>query len=325
MKKILAIITAAMLLVFAGCTKSNDAAVGGDKAPGQYGAFKVASLKGPTSMGIVKMMADNQNNSYEIFGTADEAVTKLTKNEIDIALVPANLAAVLYNKTEGKVQVAGINTLGVLYVIEKGDTVKSVADLKGKTIMSTGKGTTPEYATNYILSQNGIDPAKDLTIEYKSEAAQAANELIAGNGTIAVLPQPYVSTVLAKNPDMRIALNLTEEWDKVSSDSAMVTGVVLVRKEVAENRKDDLDAFLAEYKKSVDFVNSNVDEGAKLVAEKGIAAEAAAKAAIPYCNIVLIEGEEMKTKLGGYWKVLADQNPAAVGGKLPDEGIYYNK
>lgn len=328
MKRILAIFTAAMVLVFAGCAKNNNTAQGGNEGVNVAGissGFKVASLKGPTSMGIVKMMQDNKNNNYEMYGTADEAVAKLTKGEIDIALVPANLAAVLYNKTGGQVRVAGINTLGVLYIVEKGDSIKSVADLKGKTIVSTGKGTTPEYSLNYILSQNGIDPNKDVNVEYKSEATEAANEVIAGKEAVAVLPQPYVSTVLAKNSDLHIALNLTEEWNKVSSDSAMITGVVLVRKEVAESKGADLNVFLEEYKRSVDYVNGNVDDAAKLVAEQGIAAEEAAKNAIPYCNIVLIDGDEMKTKLLGYWQVLYNQNPASVGGKLPDEAICYAK
>ena len=207
MKKLLAFMSAFMLLALAGCNQTKDIMENQTSEYGQYQGFNVVSLKGPTSMGIVKMMNEAKNNNYEILGTADEAATKLVKGETDIALVPANLASILYNKTEGKVQIAGINTLGVLYIVEKGESIKSVADLKGKKLYSTGKGTTPEYALNYVLSKNGLNPETDVTIEYVSEASQAANEVIAGNADIAVLPQPYVATVMMKQQDLRIALD----------------------------------------------------------------------------------------------------------------------
>lgn len=317
MKKLLALVSAALLMCLAGCSTNN-----GTQGAKQYEALKIAGLKGPTTMGIVKMMEDNTNNTYEVLGTADEASVKIIKGEIDVALVPANLASVLYNKTQGQVQIAGINTLGVLYVLEKGNTVNSIADLKNKKIISTGKGTTPEYVLNYLLSKNGID---DADIEYKSEATEVAAELNSGKADIAVLPQPYVTSVIEKNADIRIALDLTQEWNKVDSSSALVTGVIVIRKEIAESRKADVKAFLAEYKSSVQYVNSNVDQAAALVAKQGITTEEIAIKAIPYCNIVLIEGEDMKSKLNGYLKVLYEQNPASVGGTLPDEGIYYSK
>lgn len=317
MKKLLALVSAALLMCLAGCSTNN-----GTQGAKQYEALKIAGLKGPTTMGIVKMMEDNTNNTYEVLGTADEASVKIIKGEIDVALVPANLASVLYNKTQGQIQIAGINTLGVLYVLEKGNTVNSIADLKGKKIISTGKGTTPEYVLNYLLRKNGID---DADIEYKSEATEVAAELNSGKADIAVLPQPYVTSVIEKNSEIRVALDLTQEWNKVDSSSALVTGVIVVRKEIAESRKADVNSFLAEYKSSVQYVNSNVDQAAALVAKQGITTEEVARKAIPYCNIVLIEGEDMKSKLNGYLKVLYEQNPASVGGTLPDEGIYYSK
>lgn len=316
MKKLLALVSAALLMCLAGCSTNN-----GTQGAKQYDALKIVGLKGPTTMGIVKMMEDNTSNTYEVLGTADEASVKIIKGEVDVALVPANLASVLYNKTQGQIQIAGINTLGVLYVLEKGNTVNSISDLKGKKVISTGKGTTPEYVLNYLLSKNGID---DVDVEYKSEATEVAAELNSGKADIAVLPQPYVTSVIDKNADIRIALDLTQEWNKVDSSSALVTGVIVIRKEIAETRKADIDAFLSEYKQSVEFVN-NDDEAAALVAKQGIATEEIARKAIPYCNIVLIEGEDMKSKLSGYLKVLYEQNPASVGGTLPDEGIYYSK
>ena len=181
--------------------------------------FRIASLKGPTTIGMVKLMNDAEEGmvkhdyQFEVYGTADEIVPKLVNGELDVALVPCNLASVLYNKTEGAVQVAAINTLGVIYVVESGDTVQSIEDLAGKTVYSTGKGTTPEFALNYVLNQNGIDPGKDVTIEYKSESTEIAAMLETADDTIAVLPQPYVTVVQMQNDKVRVALSLTEEWD----------------------------------------------------------------------------------------------------------------
>lgn len=291
--------------------------------------IRVGSLKGPTTMGIVKLMQDDENgasvNDYEftMSGTADEIVPLMVKGELDVALLPCNLASVLYNNTEGAVQVAGINTLGVLYVVEAGDAIQSVEDLRGKTIYSTGKGTTPEYGLNYVLSMNGIDPAKDVAIEFKSEATEVAAALTSGAAEIAVLPQPFVTAALAQNENLRVALSLTDEWAKVNEESAMLTGVAIVRKEFAEQNPEAIQAFLTEYAASTEYVNENVEEAAEWIAELGIVAKAQlAQKAIPACNIVMITGEEMKTKVSGYLSALYDQNPAAVGGELPDDAFY---
>lgn len=291
--------------------------------------IRVGSLKGPTTMGIVKLMQDDENgasvNDYEftMSGTADEIVPLMVKGELDVALLPCNLASVLYNNTEGAVQVAGINTLGVLYVVEAGDAIQSVEDLRGKTIYSTGKGSTPEYGLNYVLSMNGIDPAKDVTIEFKSEATEVAAALTSGAAEIAVLPQPFVTAALAQNENLRVALSLTDEWAKVNEESAMLTGVAIVRKEFAEQNPEAIQAFLTEYAASTEYVNENVEEAAEWIAELGIVAKAQlAQKAIPACNIVMITGEEMKTKVSGYLSALYDQNPAAVGGELPDDAFY---
>ena len=294
--------------------------------------IRVGSLKGPTTMGIVKLMQDDEAgisvNDYEftMSGTADEIVPKISNPanpELDIALIPCNLASVLYNKTQGGVQVAGINTLGVLYVVEVGESIQSVEDLRGKTIYSTGKGTTPEYGLNYVLSMNGIDPAKDVTVEFKSEATEVAAALASGAAEIAVLPQPFVTAALTQNENLRVALSLTDEWAKVSEDSAMLTGVAIVRKAFYEENPEAVQAFLTEYAASTEYVNANAAEAAEWIAELGIVAKAPlAQKAIPACNIVMISGEEMKTKVSGYLTALFEQNPAAVGGALPDEAFY---
>lgn len=293
--------------------------------------FRIAGLKGPTTMGMVKLMSDaeagetHQDYQVTMYGAADEVVPLLVKGDIDLAAIPANLAANLYNQTEGKVQVAAINTLGVLYVVTTGDNVKSVEDLKGKTIYSTGMGTTPEYVLNYILKKNGIDPEKDLTVEYKSEATEVAAALqAAGEGAIAVLPQPYVTAAQSQIEGLNVVLNLTEEWNKVSTDSDLVTGVLVARTEFIEQNEAAFEEFLKDYQSSIEWVNSNTADAAELVANYGIVAKAPlAQKALPACNITYVDGAEMKAKLSGYLQVLFDQNPKAVGGAMPGDDFYY--
>lgn len=326
----------ALLLVSVLCLCALGACGEGANAPAEEKTplltFHIASLKGPTTIGIVKMMSDAEKKTaadeYQItmYGTADEIVPQIVNGDIDAALVPCNLASVLYAKTKGAVQVAAINTLGVLYIVETGDSIKTVADLAGKTIYSTGKGTTPEYALKHILKENGLDPEKDLHIEYKSEPTEVAALLAQEENVVAVLPEPYVSAVRAQNPAVRVALSMTEEWDKISGESRMVTGVLLVRKEFAEQNKDAFSEFLKEYKASTEYVNHNIKEAAVLAEKYGIVEKAAiAEKAIPACNIVFMEGAEMKAAISGYLEVLYLADPKSVGGKLPDDGFYYEK
>ena len=291
---------------------------------------RVSSLMGPTSMGLVKLMnaSDNgetaQTYEFTLSGTANEIVPLLTRGELDIAMIPCNLASVLYNNTQGGVRIMAINTLGVLYVVESGEEIQSVADLAGKTVYSTGKGTTPEFALNYILAQNGLDPEKDLTIEYKSEAAEVLAALTNDAAAIGVLPQPYVTVALSQDEDLRVALNLTEEWDKVSEDSRLITGVAVVRTAFAEENPEAVETFLSEYAASIEYVNANAEEAAEWIADLGIVPKAPiAQKALPACNIVYIDGEDMQSAVAGYLGVLFEQNPESVGGELPDEAFYY--
>ncbi len=299
--------------------------------PVEPASYSIAGLKGPTTMGMVKLMDDAEQGLYDntytvtMYGAADEVVPLLSKGELDMAAVPANLAATLYQKLEGKVQVAAVNTLGVLYVVTTGNVeVTSVADLAGKTVYSTGKGTTPEYALNYILTQNGLDPAKDLTIEYKSEATEVLSAMQTAGDAVAVLPQPYVTTAQMQVEGLKVALDLTEEWNKVSPDSALVTGVLLARTDVIEANPAAFDQFLADYQASIEWVNANTADAAQLVAKYEIVPKAeVAEKALPACNITWLAGSEMKDKLSGYLQTLYDQDPASVGGAMPDDGFYY--
>lgn len=288
---------------------------------------RIVALKGPTAMGLTKMV-DEGNSSLdyklEIKAAPDEISPMVAQGTADIFCVPANLASVLCNKTEGKVQVIAINTLGVLYICEKGETVKNVSDLKGKTIFSAGKGSTPEYALNFILENNGIDPEKDVTIEWKSEHAECLEAMLKGENCVAMLPQPFVTTAQTKNDAVKVVLDLNKEWDALGVDSSLITGVAIVRREFAETMPGELNDFLKHYGQSVDFVNNNIDEAAALIEKYDIVPAAVAKKAIPNCNIVCITGSEMKNKLSGYLKVLYDGDPKAVGGKLPDDSFYFD-
>lgn len=295
--------------------------------------MKVAAIKGPTAMGMVKLMDDAAQgltaNGYEftLAGSPDEILGKVIQGEFDVAAVPTNLAATLYNKTQGKVKLLALNTLGVLYIVEKGDSIQSVADLAGKTIYATGKGSTPEYAINYILEQNGLTPGTDVTVEYKTENTELAVLLSQGQGDVALLPQPFVSTVLAQNSDLRVALNLTEEWDKAAQGAGQLTmGCVVVQDSFLQEHPEAVEAFLTEYGASVDYVTdpANLDAAAELIAGQGIVANAdIAAAALPQCAIVFLTGEEMKTAASGFLSVLYEANPQSVGGTLPDDNFYY--
>ena len=347
MKKISAILLAfamtASMLAGCGSSAADSSSEEQTQSESQSGAqetesepvdVNVTALKGPTAMGMVQMMddadngkIDSENYQFTIAASIDEVTPSISQGETDIAAVPANVSSVLYNKLEGGVQVLAINTLGVLYIVENGDTVQSVADLRGKTIYASGKGATPEYALNYILQENGIDPASDVTIEWKSEHSECVAALAQDPSGIAMLPQPFVTTAQAQNPDLRVALDLTEEWDKIQENaenpSALLTGVVIVRTEFAKEHPEAVSDFMERYKSSVEFVNENVDEAAQLVGNYDIVPAEVAKKAIPACNIVCITGDEMQEKLSGYLAVLNEQNPEAIGGQLPDDDFYY--
>ena len=286
---------------------------------------RVAALKGPTAMGLVQLF-DTHAEDYDVLiaGAADEVTPKLIQGQLDIAAVPVNLGSVLYNRTEGQVQLIAINTLGVLYVVEKGgESVNSLEDLKGRTIYATGKGSTPEYALTYLLAQHGIDIASDVTMEWKSEPTEVVALMAQSENAVAMLPQPYVTVAGAQVEGLRVALNLTEEWDKLDNGSRLITAGIIVRKAFAEEHPDKVAAFLEQFAESAAYANENVAEAAALV-EKYIGVKAPiAQKALPACNIVCIAGEEAAAILPGYLQTLYDLNPAAVGGALPGADFYW--
>lgn len=309
--RILAVLLAALLaLLSAGCTQQQSTPV----------VLNVAALKGPTGMGLAYVMSE-QADAYhiELFDAPDVVTGKFINGEIDIAAVPVNLAATLYNKTDGEAVMIAINTLGVLYVLENGDSVQSIADLAGRKLYATGQGSTPEYVLDYLLEQNGL--SGQVEVEYLAEHATLAAMVASGEAELAMLPEPNVSSVLLKNDSVRVALDLTAEWDAVS-DTALLQGCYIVRKSVLEEEPEAVKAFLDAAADSATRVNEEEDAAA-LIAELGIVgSEAIAARAIPNCNIVCITGDEMRQASQAMLQVLFDANPSSVGGALPDDALY---
>ena len=316
MKRIVTMITAAVMLytlaAFAACSKKQDDT-----------EIRIAALKGPTGMGMVKL-ADKQNYpnyTVSIEASPDALNPRIISGEVDVAAVPVNLASVLYNKLDGDISVLAVSTLGVLYVVEAGSEVNSVADLAGKTVYATGQGATPEYILNYLLDKNGV--AGSVEVNYVGEHAALATMLADGSAEIGMLPEPNVTSTLAGNDNLRIALNLTEEWNKVCS-TELVQGVVIARKSFVNEHPEAIEQFLREYEKSSAFVNENIDEAAKLIVDVGILGNVEiAKKAIPNCNISFSKGEAMHKAVEGMLAVLFEANPKSIGGKLPDKDFYY--
>lgn len=293
--------------------------------------IKIGSLKGPTSMGLVYLMDQAKKgetaNHYEftMAAAADELLPSMISGDLDIILVPANVASVLYNKTEGGVTVIDINTLGVLYMVSGDDTIQSMEDLKGRSIYLTGKGTTPDYVLQYLLAENGLT-TEDVALEYKSEATEVAAVLTQTPEAIGVLPQPFVTAACTQNEDLSVVMDLTEEWATVQGEdgSSLVTGVTVVRDGFLEENQAAVDKFLEEHAASTDYANENVEAAAELVAVAGIIEKApVAVKAMPECNIIYIDGTDMQTALSGYLEVLFEQDASSVGGSLPGDDFYY--
>ncbi len=292
----------------------------------------IIGLKGPTSIGMIKLIDEKALNSdkYTVEYTTVDAPDTITgkiisdKGEVQIAAVPTNLAAVLYNKTEGKIQFLAQNTLGVLYAVGKGD-ISSLEQLEGKKVAISGKGAVPEYAMNYILSQKGL--TDKVSLDYMPDHATVAQALLAGDIDVAILPQPFVTQVSLKDTDIKILVDLNKEWEIASSGNSVLSmGCLVVNKEFAEKNPDFITEFLKSYEQSVNFVNSNPAEAAKLVEKNEIIKNAAlVEKAIPYCNIVYKNAQDAKNEINAFLKVLFDSDNKSVGGKLPDESFYYKK
>lgn len=290
--------------------------------------INVAVIKGPTGVGMVSLMDSaangkaSNNYTFSVASAPTEVIPKIATGEVDIAAVPTNVAATLYKKTDGNVKMLAVNTLGVLHILEKGETINSFADLKGKTLYTSGQGSNPEYILRYLLEQNGLDPDKDLKIEFVASNDELTAALVSGKAEVAMIAEPAATTVLKKAEGFRRALDVSAEWDKVS-ETPLMMGCVVVRADFLAEHEDAVKSFLKEYEKSINACN-DVAATAKLCEEQGIIPAAAiAEAAIPNCNVTFVSGADMKTGVDGYFKVLFDGNPASIGGELPPDGFYY--
>ena len=339
MKRIFAIILALALFTLAltGCGAEETPTPPSADAPAIRTDVRIGLLAGPTGVGAAKLLDDNaagvtaNNYIHTVFNAPDEVTAKIISGELDVAAVPTNLAAVLYKKTDGNVKLAAINTLGVLYVLTaQGVSVTSVADLKGKTVYSSGQGAVPEYVLNFILDSNGV--RDDVEVVYEAEHDAVIADLASGKAQIAVLPEPKVTAALMQVEGVSVALDLTEEWDRAAAlnggDSVLSMGCVVVSSSFAEQNKPALNAFLAEYADSIAYLSdaANLASAAALCETYGIIPKAAvAKKALPNCGLTFVSGAEMKTQISAFYQVLFDYNPASVGGALPDEDFYYSK
>ncbi len=308
-----------ILGLFAGCGQQEEPT-----------AVRIGGLKGPTSMGLVFLQEQAQNGqaqqeyAFTMAVGADELLPLMIKGELDIALIPANVASVLYGKTEGGISVIDINTLGVLYMVSGDESIDSMESLRGRTIYLTGKGTTPDYVLRYLLTANGI-PVEDCTLEYRSEATEVAALLAEQPQAIGLLPQPFVTVACAQNEDLKVVLDMNRQWNMAQGEGgSMVTGVTVVRNAFLQEHPEAVKTFLAEHAASVRAIQEDPDRGAQLVVDAGIIArEPIARKAIPFCNITYMDGEDMRRALSGYLQVLYELEPAAVGGALPGEDFYY--
>jgi len=292
----------------------------------------IAGLQGPTSIGMIKMIENkpslgtNVESDYQVAKTPDILVSKLISKEIDIATVPTNLAAKIYNKGIDY-KLAAMNTWGVLYMVGSEENIMQWKDLKGKTINSVGKGTIPDIAVRYLLDKNGINSEKDVTIDYTIAQVELAQAVIAGKVKLAVLPEPFVTMVTTKNPKVKVIFDIKKEWDKASgSNQEFAQTCLLVKGEFANKNPAIVNRFLEEYKESIEWVNANKAEAGRLVEKNGIGIKAKiAEMAIPRCNIRYEDANTAKAKVESFFKIILKYSPKDIGGKIPDEGFYYQK
>ena len=318
-KTVLLILALVLAFSVSGCSE-NKAEIGNEPV-------NITMLKGSTGIGAVKLMEESEKNETDgnyninVSAAADDAMAKIISGEVDIAAVPTNIAPLIYNKTNGNIAVLAVNTLGVLYIVENGDSIHTIKDLEGKTIYSSGQGAVPEYVLNYLLEKNNVE---NVNIVYMTEHAEVAAALADGRADIALLPEPNVTAVIMKNSEIRIAVDVNDEWKKTNG-SELAMGCIVAGKEFIDENKEAVDIFLKEYSESIDYVNNNVSEAAELVEKYGIMASSdAAVKAIPNCNIVYKEKDEMKTMLEAFYDVLYKANPKSVGGEIPDTELYYD-
>lgn len=321
-----------------GCTAANQTQATPDVQASQEvfqgEDVRLAVISGPTGIGAAKLLSDSDQdqtvNHYEYTIATDnnEVVSGLTSQdgELDIAMVASNMAANLYNKTQGDVKILALGTQGVLHILEGkgGNTIQSMADLKGKTIYATGQGANPEYILRHLLTENGLNPDEDVEIVF-ADATEISAKLLSGEIDTAMLPVPAATAAIAKGQgSVRDAIDMTSAWNDLDNGSQLIMSAVVARTDFIEEHPQAVQVFLKEYEASVTYGKENPQEAGELVAGFGIAPSAAiAQKAIPQCNLVFVSGADMKPAINGYFEVLYAMDPTAVGGAMPDDDIYY--
>ena len=347
MKKILALILSILMLIgLSACAPEGGTEIqkpsGSDSAPDtavetqdtvdRNTHFNITVISGTTGMGFAKMMDDAQNGTalfpynFEIVSGADVAQSAIVSGSADIAAVPTNLAAALYAKTEGEIQILAANTLGVLYLIENGNTVNNISDLAGKTIYCCQQGANPEYITSYILKQNGFEVGKDVFLDFTYNSPdELATAVAEGLVNLAVLPEPKVTATLSQNTSLRRALNFSTEWENATGGLPLIQGCIIARKSFVEENPAEIELFLREYETSIEFTNRDSQKASELIAAFGIIPKAPlALKAIPNCNIHFISGTDLTSPMMSFFNVLYEANPKAVGNKIPDYDIFFS-
>ena len=359
MKKLACIMLtlAVMVSMFAGCTKTeapedntNGQTQQEEQPPsdsteenGQDGEtadksekvlINVALLKGPTAMGAAALMNESENGfvfghySFEVYNTPDEVTAKIINGDVSVAAVPVNLASALYNKTEGEVLIAAVNTLGNLYIVENGSSVSSLADLSGKTVVMAGQGAVPEYVMEFILSKAGIT---DTTLSFVSSHSDAVAAIVSGDADIALLPEPFATAAMKKVSGLNIAIDVAEIWDEYSYEEKGVAntlpmGCIVVRKDFLDEYEKEFSKFLDEYDYFIDVTNDEeeIDAVSEYIVTYGIVDDKEiASESIPRCNIIFIDGSKMLRLVDNFLSTMYEFNPKSVGGAIPEEDFYY--
>ena len=334
-RSIAALLCLVMVLSLAACKKpaNGQSSSSGSQSdvsvstPAPETVVNIMAMTGPTGVGAAKLIHDMAGDTFAYNFTVvagnDEVGAALAKGEVDLACIATPVAANLYNKT-GNITMLAVNTLGVLYILEKGETVTDVASLKGKTIYATGQGANPEFVIDHLLTQNGLDPEKDVTIEWMTAQEVTAKMVQSADG-VCLLPVPAATALMIKDSGVREALNVSDEWDKIS-ESPLVMGCVVVRNQFLQEHPEVVAQFLTDYEASINYTKdpANLTAAAELVANYGITANAAIAAkAIPQCNLTFMAGAEMRDAIQGYYEVLFSANPASIGGGNPDDDFYF--
>ncbi len=333
MKKLLLILLSVFaLLAFAACSREpvNDNGANQDEQNVQEEAItpSVMTLKGPTGVAMAKMIDDNETTGkydFSLVGSPDEIVSAISSGEADIAAMPTNLAAKLYAKNEGDLQMISVIADGSLYILENGETINSLADLQGKTIYATGQGSNPQYILEYLLNSAGLTPGEDVEIIYRSEHAELATLMASGDVDIAMLPEPNVSVVLTKNDQIRVALDLNEEWNNATGGNLTMSCVAATKTFIAEHPQAVAD-FLADLQQSITFALDDVSSTAALCAKHGIIEnEAVGEISIPKMGLTYVDDADIEPAVSGYLTMLFEADPSSVGGAMPAEDFYYLK